>query len=75
MHRSAAAFAIGYLLLWAHAPGALAAEPLAHTLRIESLGLALRYPEGWSATQERDRAWIVNAPLDRATGPALDALT
>ena len=54
---------------------ALAAEPLAQTLRMEPLGLAMRYPQGWSAMEEKDSAWIVSAPLDQATGRALDSLT
>ena len=75
MRLHAAVLLFGCLFLSIEAPFAKAAEPLAQTLRIEPLGLALRYPEGWSATREKDRAWIVNAPLDQATGPALNALT
>jgi hypothetical protein len=53
---------------------AQSAEQLTRSLAMDQLGITLRHPEGWSATFQDERAWIVNAPLAQATGTALSGL-
>src|ERR1700722_8469076 len=74
MRASVAATFIGCCLLISPARNAQAAEALAHALTLEKLGISVRFPGGWSAPQEGDRVWIVNAPLAQATGTALNGL-
>jgi hypothetical protein len=50
------------------------AELLTKSLVIERLGFTLHYPESWSGVAQDDHAWMVNAPLEQATGSNLDSL-
>jgi len=50
------------------------AELLTKSLAIKRLGFTLHYPDSWSAVAQDDHAWMVNAPLEQATGSNLDSL-
>jgi hypothetical protein len=61
-------------LLLAVSSAANSAELLTKSLAIDRLGFTLHYPESWSGVAQDDHAWMVNAPLEQATGPNLDSL-
>ena len=50
------------------------ADLLTKSLAMDRPGFTLQYPESWSALAQDDHAWMVNAPLEQATGPNLDSL-
>jgi hypothetical protein len=64
----------GLLLAGAGLRPAHPTEQLTQSLAMDQLRVALRYPEGWSATLQDERAWLVNVPLAQATGAALAGL-
>jgi hypothetical protein len=65
---------VGLILTGAGLRLAHPAEQSMQSLAMDRLGATLRYPDGWSATLQDDRAWVVNAPLAHATGEALNGL-
>jgi hypothetical protein len=74
MGMRAFAVALGFVLVIGASRPAQPAEELTRSFVMDRLGITLHHPETWSATSQDDRAWIVNAPLEQATGPALNRL-
>src|SRR5712692_5827907 len=71
------------LMIWSCATGgaegtpqggtqAAQASALTQRVDVERLGLTIRYSPDWSVSQTRELIWLVKAPPEQATGPALD---
>jgi hypothetical protein len=48
--------------------------PFNQGLTVDRLGLTIRYPSGWSASQTSELVWLVKGAPEQAVGPALDRL-
>jgi hypothetical protein len=72
--RLRAVIVLGLVRIGAGLRPAHPAQPLTQSLVMDRLGVTLRHPDGWFATLQDERAWMVNAPLAQATGAALNGL-